>query len=82
MAALSLVPFPNVNLADVPAKLRELADYVESGVAGDVSCVAISMFGDSVEVYSFGHDSSATTTHVVLHAGMMKLAQALIDGAD
>jgi hypothetical protein len=71
------------SLCDVPAKLRLLADEIESGDLGAVGCCAVAVLGDQFTIYGFGEDSRAPSAHCLFHAAAVKLAMAFVEhGAD
>lgn len=74
-----LVTLRDHTLLDVPALLRKLADRVEAGEYGAVRCCAVSMLGDTLEVFAYGLDSAGPSAACTLHAGFLKLQQALVD---
>lgn len=65
------------NFRDPVATLRQIADGIESGVYGDVGCVAVALRGDSMEVFGAGEDSEAPSVAMLLHAGFMRLSNAI-----
>lgn len=70
---LKVVEIYPTNFRDVPGALRSVADDVENGVYGDVSCVAISMMGKKIEVFGIGPESEAPMTACLLEIGAKKL---------
>ena len=72
------VKFPHSSLADVAAKLRDLAESVERGELGRVECCAIVALGDDIYVYGFGRDANAAMCASVMTAGANQLIDAII----
>lgn len=66
------------NFRDVPATLRRIADEIEAGSYGEVSCVGLVLLGDSLEVFGIGPDSEAPSIALVLNAGVMKLTMPVL----
>jgi hypothetical protein len=66
------------NFRDVPATLRRIADEIEAGNYGEVSCVGLALLGDSLEVFGIGPDSEAPSVALVLNAGVMKLTMPVL----
>lgn len=66
------------NFRDVPATLRRIADEIEAGNYGEVSCVGLVLLGDSLEVFGIGPDSEAPSIALVLNAGAMKLTMPVL----
>lgn len=57
------------NFRDPVATLRKIADEIEAGKYGDVSCVAISLMGDQLQVFGAGPEAEGASIGMVLHAG-------------
>ena len=53
---MTLVEFPIVPLGDIPARMRKLADEIESGVYGDIESVSLLLprSGDFPLIFGFG----------------------------
>jgi len=66
------------NFRDVPATLRRIADEMEAGGYGEVSCAGLVLLGDSLEVFGMGPDSEAPSVALVLNAGVMKLTMPVL----
>lgn len=79
VADLKVVPLYESNHRDPAATLRVIADAIERGDHGHVGCVSIVIFGDSLEVFAAGEDSDSCSAAMILHAGFMKLSNALTD---
>lgn len=64
-----------------PAKmLRNLANDIEAGEFGEVTCIAIATFGDAgLEVFGGGSDSVGPTIAMMFQAASMKMCQSLVD---
>lgn len=69
----------SLNARDAPAALRLLADSIERGDRGDVSCVGVVILGDTVEVFGMGEDAEAPMVALLLHAGHARLSRQLQD---
>lgn len=60
---------------DVPATLREIASQIETGEYGQIESVALVAVGpDALDVCLCGKASSPGDAHIILHAGMLRLA--------
>ena len=66
------------DLRDVVAKLRLLADDIESGKYGDVGTLAVAMLADELNVFSWGRESHGPAAHVVLCAGARMLEDPIL----
>jgi len=76
--ALTLIEFPRMNLQDIPARLRRLADEVEQGMYGEVDSVAVAVSGETVIVLGFG--GTGLHSHcALLHAGALHLTRLVAD---
>ena len=62
---------------DTVTTLRLIADGIERGDYGEVSEVALVLFGDTVEVFGFGPTSDAASTALLLQAGALRLTTAV-----
>ena len=64
-----------------PAKmLRNLADDIENGKHGEVTCIAIATFGDGgLEVFGGGMDSEGPVVAMMFQSASMKMCQSLVD---
>ena len=67
------------NFRDPVAELRRIADEIEAGDYGGVGCVAIALLGDKLEVFAAGMDSEPCSAGMLLHAGFMKMSQAIVE---
>lgn len=68
-ASLHVLP---VQLPDVVAMLRRLADQIESGDYGQVCETVVITSGERFEVFGFG-TCDGTTAHYMMAKGMSKL---------
>ena len=60
--------------------LRNLADDIEAGKHGEVTCIAIATFGDAgLEVFGGGIDSEPPVVGMMFQAASMKMCQSLVD---
>lgn len=60
--------------------LRNLANDIEKGKYGEVTCIAIATFGDDgLQVFGGGDDSGGPTIAMVFQAASMKMCQSLVD---
>lgn len=78
MAMLNVVTLHESNFRDPVATLRNIADEIENGEYGDVSCVAVAVFGDTLEVFGAGIDSEPSSVGMLLSAAHLKLAGLMI----
>ena len=67
------------NHRDPAATLRLIADEIEAGGYGDVACVGLVILGDKTDVFGAGPDSDACSVGMLLHAGFMKMSQAIVE---
>ncbi|MGE0289512.1 MAG: hypothetical protein AB7I42_25985 [Bradyrhizobium sp.] len=68
----------DVNLADVPARLRMLADELEGrGIRG--CAIVIDFTDDTLDIPAFGHDADQLRVLGLLHLGAATLASNLIE---
>lgn len=70
-----LVTLYDTNMRNPSATIRKIADEIDSGKYGQVDCVAVVLFGDTLEVFSAGPDSNATFTISLLQAGALRLVR-------
>lgn len=71
---LKVIEWPNINLQDIPAKLRQMADRLEDGTIPDVDA-AVLLFRDEdgdVLVHGFGN-ADPSLAYWMLGRGMRKL---------
>lgn len=68
-----LIDLGRRNLRDVPGKLRDLAAAIEAGEYGDVSCAAVVILADRLEVFGMGPESRAPETIAALQLGALRL---------
>lgn len=75
----------NTSLADVPGRLRELANQVENGEHGEVRCCAIVMWAieedgrSSISIFGYGPQSDHPNMTTTLLAGANDAAGRLIE---
>lgn len=74
---LKVVQMREHTLRDVPAQLRALADRVEAGEHGQVGTCAVSILGDTLEVYAWGDESSGPAAALVFQAAIQRLANTI-----
>lgn len=70
------------NSRDLVAKMRNMADQIEAGEWGDVRDAAFVIYrtgeeGSGIDVFGWGVDQDAATTHLLLSAGALRLAKAV-----
>lgn len=76
-ADLKVVSLHESNYRDPVATLRKIADEIEAGDFGSVGCVAVTILGDTMEVFGMGPDSEAPSVALLLHAGFLRLSGAI-----
>ena len=60
--------------------LRNLANDIEKGKYGEVTCIAIATFGDDgLQVFGGGIDSEGPVVAMMFQSASMKLCQSLVD---
>ena len=60
--------------------LRNLADDIEQGKYGEVTCIAIATFGDDgLQVFGGGADSEGPVIAMMFQSASMKMCQSLVD---
>ena len=74
---LKVVTLRDSNYRDPVATLRSIADKIEAGAYGAVGCVAVALLGDTMEVFGAGPDSDGSSVAVLLHAGFLRLSDAV-----
>lgn len=79
MSKLNVVDFPLTSLADIPAKLRDLADKIESGEHGEPSAAIVVLAGDELEVFGYG-EATGTVAHYLLCCAQRKIEKPFIFG--
>jgi hypothetical protein len=76
---LKVVTLHESTLRDVPAKLRQLADAIEAGEHGDVSCCGVAIMGSTMEAFGFGDgimkDSVAPSVALLFQAAALRLVR-------
>jgi hypothetical protein len=68
------------NLSDIPAKLRRLADRIDSGECEAVRCVVVVRTLDGPQVLGLGASANATQCFEDLHLGAAHLLDMLKTG--
>ena len=76
---LKVVGIYESNYREVVPTLRKIAQQIEDGVFGEVGCLSLVLLGDTLEVFAMGADSSAPSAALVLHAGVNKLSNSLLN---
>lgn len=81
-ADLKVVDFPyEATLRDVPAQLRKLADAIDAGEYGAVSCVGVALMGDSFQCFGWGdgfqNDSPAPSAAAMFGAAQLRVLQTI-----
>ncbi len=71
---LKVVTLQESNFRDPAATLRVIADDIEAGKYGPVGCVAVTLLGDTMEVFGMGLDSDGSSVAILLHAAFMRLS--------
>lgn len=78
-AELKVVTLRETNLRDVPAMLRKLADAIEQGDHGHVTCCALALLGRTFDVFAFGdsvdNDGMAPSAALMFHAAALRFAK-------
>lgn len=70
-----VVTLPTHAPKDIPTTLREIADQIENGDFGVVdSCVMVAVAEEDLDVCLMGKANSIGDAHIILHAGMLRLA--------
>jgi hypothetical protein len=78
--SLNVVDFPNQSLADVPAKLRDLADLVAEKHFGETETVVVVLKTDThLEVFGLGAEADGTVAHYLLQCAARKIEDALLE---
>lgn len=72
---LKVVPLDPPEYRRPEKMLRNIADDIEAGVYGDVSSLAVVLFGDTLEVFAGGSDASGSTAALMLQAGGLRIAR-------
>lgn len=76
-AKLNVVDFPTPDYRQPVKMLRNLADAIERGDFGDVTSLGVVTFGDALEIFGAGVDSSATTVAMLFNAAALRFAAEL-----
>lgn len=72
---LTVVEFPKSTLRDPAACLRDIADAIEAGEYGGVTSAVVLLFGNTLEVFSAGDDSSGPTAALLCNAAALRFAR-------
>jgi len=79
MTHLKVVEFPHNSLADLPQKMRDLADAIEEGHFGTAKACVVVLNADLLQVFGLGSDADSTVAHYLLACAQRKLEQPLLD---
>ena len=71
---VSLYP---TNFRDVPATLRNIANEIESGKYGEVGSCAVTLLGNTFEVFGMGADAEGPSIGILLNAGVLRITKAI-----
>lgn len=75
-ATPTVVPIGRISLADVPGRLRELADQVERGDYGPVlAAVVVIEQTEEVAAFAFGQGADVVRSAGLLHLGLGVLSR-------
>jgi hypothetical protein len=77
--SLSVLEFPTPSLADIPGKLRDLADAIEEGHFGEIAEAVLVLNGDRLEVFGFGAEADGAVSHYLLCCGARKIENAALE---
>lgn len=77
--SLKVVEFPKNSLADIPAKLRDLADAIEEGHFGEAQACVLVLHAQTLGVFALGTEADGTTAHYLLACAQRKLEQPMLD---
>ncbi len=73
-----VVKLRDYTLRDIPSVLRKIADQIEAGeFPGAESCALVVTAEDAIDVCLCGKASTPGDAHMILHAGMLKLADTI-----
>lgn len=74
---LKVVTLFEHSLRDVAGKLRQLADDIESGTYGEVTCLGVALMGNTFEIFGFGDgingESVSPSIACLFRAGSMRI---------
>lgn len=71
---LKVLEFPNSSLADIPEKLRNIAELIEDGYFGDAkNCIVVLETDCLFEVFGLGCEADGTTAHYLLACAQRKI---------
>lgn len=80
-ANLKVVTIHESSLRDIPAKLRLIADKIESGEYGDINQAALVVHGNQLDIFGLG-DVSGSDVAYMLFSAAMKMANPLVNKDD
>lgn len=76
-AALKVVTLHESNFRDPSATLRRIAEEIDSGDYGSVTCLALVVLGTKMELFTAGPDSDATSCALLFQAANLRLAKTI-----
>lgn len=80
-ADLKVVTLHEHSLRDISAQLRLLADRIEAGAYGAVSCCGVALLGDTFEIFGYGdgvrEDGIGPSIALLFQAGVQRLADSI-----
>lgn len=74
MPLAEVLPMRDYTLRDIPSVLRKIAEQIESGEFPSAKACAVVVSGETLDVCLAGEVSSYGDAHMLLHAGMLALA--------
>lgn len=80
-ADLKVVAIHKPSLRDVPAKLRLIAEKIESGEYGDINQATLVIHGKQLDIFGLG-DVSGSDVAYMLFSAAMKMANPLVNTSD
>lgn len=81
MSHLNVVEFPHNSLADMPQKLRDLADAIAEGNFGEwKECIVVLNCDAGLEVFGLGAEADGTVAHYLLSCAQRKLEAPMLGG--
>ena len=76
---MNVIEFPTNTLADVPQKLRDLADAIQEGTFGEWKERIIVLNCDAgLEVFGLGAEADGTVAHYLLACAQRKMEKPLV----
>ena len=77
---LKVLDFPNNSLADIPQKLRDIADAIEEGHFGTAQVCLLVLETDAVfEVFGLGTEADGNRAHYLLSCAQRKLEKPFLE---